>query len=103
MIDRATRDIIDESHKKMIAGWKLELQDPNLPASTRDLLTHMVTSMEENLKYTSTAVRVSKNHTVVVRHKRTEPRPLIWEEKRLGPITKLWRRFCIWLDWYMNK
>jgi len=55
VISKAELKIIDASHKQMIADWKKELENPNLPEHTRSLLEHMVTTMEENLNYTYTS------------------------------------------------
>jgi hypothetical protein len=86
----------------MIVCWKQELQKPGLEEDARRLLLNLIKSAEENLDYTYSCATFG-SHTLVVKHKRSEPRPLVWEEKQFTYLHRQWRKFTIWLDWYLNK
>lgn len=101
-MDKGSRDVIDGLHRNMIERWRRELQDPNISQYSKDTLTYLIERMEENFQYTYTAVKLPY-HTQVVKHKRTEPRPLVWEEERRFFLIRWWIKLTVWWDWYCNK
>ena len=101
-MDKYTREIVDESIGRNLARWKEELKKPNLSTLSRSVLEMLVRTTEADLNYTYPSVKLPYSIRVV-KHKRTEPRPLVWEEEQFFFLHRWWRKFTIWLDWYMNK
>jgi len=74
--------------------WRPDLNHPD--PEKRKFAEHMVKSMQEAKLYEYTAVKdpFCKGHTVVVKHKRGEPRPKVYFEEmweKLSFIEKLKR------------
>jgi len=74
--------------------WRKDLNDPD--PEIRRTAEYMVKAMEEAKLYEHTAVKdpFIKGHTVIVKHKRGEPRKLIWEEVRFNSLP--WYKKLYW-------
>lgn len=101
-MDKFSREIIDDFHRRMIKEWKRKLEYPLIDEEEREFYEYMIQKTEEDLMYDYTAVKLPY-HTQIVRHLRTEPRKLVSEEEDMFFLHRWWRKFCAWLDWYWNK
>ena len=102
MMDKYLIEYYDEMRRRMIADWKIELEKPDLPDDTRSLLENLIETLEDGLNYTYSTANV-RGHQIIVKHKRTEPRPLVLEEEQFWVPRRWWRKLTIWIDWKMNK
>jgi hypothetical protein len=102
VISQVEQDAIDEGNRRVIVLWKEQLSDPDCPGDMRIMLQNLIASLEKNLDYTYTEVKLPYSIRVV-KHLRNEPRPLAWEEERLIWPLRMWKKFTIWFDWWWNK
>lgn len=98
-MNKLSREIIDDFHRRMIEDWKRKLEHPLLDEEERDFYQYMIDKTEEDLLYDYTEVKLPY-HSMIVRHLRTEPRKLVWEEENMFFLFRWWRRICVWVHWF---
>jgi hypothetical protein len=78
--------VLDDYYDHCADIFRPDLNSPD--PEKRKLAKHMVEAMEhaKTIEYTAVKDPFIKGHTVVVQHKRGEPRPLIWEEERYNAL-----------------
>lgn len=102
MISKVEQDAIDEGNRRVIALWKEQLAHPDCPKDMAIMLKNLISSLEKNLDYIYTGVKLPYSIRVV-KHLRTKPRPLVLEEEQLPWAFRMWKKFTIWFNWWWNK